>query len=187
MRAITPAAIHAGQRSDASRLSCIASRYDAARRRHDIRRFEIAVNDAQLVGGLKRSGYLARVVYGGRRRQGTVQNLAFNKLHHEVIGANVVQATDIRVIQRGDRSGFLLEAVAELVRADLDRNFAAQSRIARTIDFAHSAGADAGKKLIWTEKAAWPGGQHVTMIVSQGPSSLRQHAAVCVQGCVFYH
>jgi hypothetical protein len=25
------------------------------------------------------------------------------------------------------------------------------------------------------------------MIVSQGPSSLRQHAAVCVQGCVFYH
>src|SRR5581483_2821044 len=74
------------------------------------------------------------------------------------------------MIQRGNGSGFLLEAVAKLVRAELDRNFAAQSRIARTIDFAHSAGADAGKKLIWTERSAWASGQHVPTIVSQGAS-----------------
>ncbi len=74
------------------------------------------------------------------------------------------------MIQRGNGSGFLLEAVAKLVRAELDRNFAAQSRIARTIDFAHSAGADAGKKLIGTERSAWASGQHVTLIVSRRPS-----------------
>ena len=48
------------------------------------------------------------------------------------------------MIQRSDCADLTLEAVTELLRGNLDGDIAADARIARAIDFAHSARADRG-------------------------------------------
>ena len=46
------------------------------------------------------------------------------------------------MIQRGDRAGFALEALAELFGGDFDGDVAPEARVAGAIHFAHAAGAD---------------------------------------------
>jgi hypothetical protein len=80
------------------------------------------------------------------------ERLALDKLHHQEIdfafAADVVERADVRMIQRGDRAGFALETLAALRvrgkirRQNLDRNVAPEARVARSIDFAHTAGAE---------------------------------------------
>ena len=80
------------------------------------------------------------------------ERLAFHVLHDQVCGAillaDVVQAANVRMIQGGRGASFAFEAVAEVVLLgqlpphQLDGHGAAQSCIAGTIDFSHSAGAE---------------------------------------------
>src|SRR4029079_12444032 len=53
-------------------------------------------------------------------------------------GADVEEAADMRVIQRGDGPRLTLEAPIELLRGKLDRDLAAQARVQRPIDLAHA-------------------------------------------------
>ena len=41
---------------------------------------------------------------------------AFDELHDEVVGTDVVELADVRVIQCGDGAGFALEAFGEFAR-----------------------------------------------------------------------
>ena len=75
--------------------------------------------------------------------------------------ADVVQRTDVRVIQRGDGARFTVEALPELrigceLRGEnLDGDDAVEPRIAGPIDLAHAAGAKGGLNLVWAEPVSW--------------------------------
>ena len=62
------------------------------------------------------------------------------------------------MIQRGNGAGFPPEALNELLLRDLDGDSAAQSRVDRSIDFAHAALAELALDTIWPEEC--PGRQH---------------------------
>ncbi len=67
---------------------------------------------------------------------------------HALGRADVVDGGDVRMVQRRGRAGFLLEARQplgirrELLRQDLDRDLAAEPRVAGQPDLAHAAGAE---------------------------------------------
>ena len=78
----------------------------------------------------------------------TVQRSALHVLEHQIAGADIVDLANVRMIQRRNRPGLLLEA-ADAIRVggkrlgeDLDRHVTTKTRVARTIHFAHAAGAD---------------------------------------------
>jgi hypothetical protein len=80
------------------------------------------------------------------------EGVAFQILEDEIISVavapEIVQGTDIRMIERGDRSRLALEAFAQSRVArhacaeDLDGNNAIESRVHGAIDLAHSAGSE---------------------------------------------
>ena len=87
---------------------------------------------------------------------------ASGAIHHRSF-ADIVEHTDVRMVQSGDRTGLSIEALASphivghLRRQDLDGNCAAKPRIARRVHFAHSANADPSTKLIWPNPGAFEG------------------------------
>ena len=74
--------------------------------------------------------------------------------------ADVVNGADVWVVQGGDGSRFLLEALPRLrvgrerAREHLDGNRAIEARVARAIDLAHAAGPDWGDDLVRTKACA---------------------------------
>jgi hypothetical protein len=112
---------------------------------HDIRRLDVAVNDAagmchsqgfgNLPGNRDQCGY--REFLGGE----DVQSLSFNKLHGDIIRSaripvDLVNRDDIRVVERGSRLCLLGKAANPIVviRArgaeDLERDKTVETRIA---------------------------------------------------------
>lgn len=71
-----------------------------------------------------------------------------------------MERDDVRVIQRGDGTGFLPEAPEPIgvsshrCRQDLERHIAAHSRIRRAIHLAHPAGPEDPGDLVMRESAA---------------------------------
>ena len=127
---------------------------------------QIPVDDAVPVCRLKRVRDLDAEAEYLRERQRPAfdtrgQRLAFEQFEHEVLGvvlsADVVQAADVRVIERGDRLGLAREARAELRvtrqlrREHLHRDLAVQARIARLIHLAHASGTDQGEDFVGAE------------------------------------
>ena len=61
------------------------------------------------------------------------------------------------MVERGDRAGLLLEAAQarpgrrQARRQDLDRDLAAEARVAGAIDLAHAARAERGEDLVGAE------------------------------------
>ena len=47
------------------------------------------------------------------------ESFALHQLHHEVIGTDIVERADVRMIQCGDGARLALEACAELLSGDL--------------------------------------------------------------------
>ena len=102
----------------------------------DVARLEIAMDDALLVRGFERRRDLARDAQrlverkSGRRartlREQLGQRLAFDQLHHQVVGPDVVQRADVGMIQRRHRACFPLEALGEALGGDLDGHVAAE-------------------------------------------------------------
>src|SRR3954454_6376937 len=90
--------------------------------------------------------------------QAVGETLAFQKLHdHVVIAidlANVVECTDVWMRKAGDRTRLALEPLAQLsiVRYVAGNHFdghdAIEPRIARAINFTHSAGAGGRQNLV---------------------------------------
>src|SRR6185295_10230074 len=89
------------------------------------------------------------------------QRLALDQLHHEevrlALAADVIKHTYIRMVERGDRLRFALEARAhfrirrEVLREHLDSDFATQARVLRAIHFAHAARTEGRNDFVRTE------------------------------------
>ena len=68
---------------------------------------------------------------------------AWDELHHQVVGPDVVERADVRMVERGKRPRLALEARAEYrPLEDLDRDVATEPSVARAVDLAHPARAD---------------------------------------------
>ena len=82
---------------------------------------------------------LARVLYRFRVGERPLQRSPFHQLQYQIIGTDVVQRANVRMIQRGNRPRLAFEAVAELSLRDFDRDGAPQSRIVGSEYLAHSS------------------------------------------------
>ena len=87
-------------------------------------------------------------------RQRAVQGRAFQVLHHEVVGADVVQDADVRMIQRGDGPRFVLDALALPGHERLDRHSPAQAGVEGLVDLPHATGTQLGEDFIRAETGA---------------------------------
>jgi hypothetical protein len=135
----------------------------------DIRRFEIAMDDALLVRRFEGFCDLLRdgqrlVERDGAAPQPLRQVVALDKFHHEGLDAlGVLQPVDgcnVRMIERGEDFRFALEprdafrVSRERLGEDFDGDVAIEPRVARPIHFAHPASPDSGENLVRTEARA---------------------------------
>src|SRR5688572_20157907 len=88
-------------------------------------------------------------------RQGTAERRALQVFHDEVVGSDVVQDADMRMVQRRDRPRLLREAVAVTARERLDGDGPSEARIGRLVDLAHAPGAEERNDLVGSEAGAW--------------------------------
>ena len=89
------------------------------------------------------------------------EDLAFEQLHHQEVRvalvADVEERADVGVVERGDRLGLALEALAALLvlgeggGEDLDGDAAVEAGVLPPPDLAHSAGADRRRQLVGPE------------------------------------
>ncbi len=136
---------------------------DAGRRDHDVRRLEVAVNNPQGVRCGNGVGGFDRVAQRLMPWQQTllqyfVESCAFDILHDQVGKAvplaDIVQAANVWMVERGNGAGFALKpvmgigALREFRANHLDGNGSAQSSVAGTKHLAHSTFAKLGKDLI---------------------------------------
>ena len=112
------------------------------------------MNDAAPMGGLHGIEHLLRQGQRLGNGQRPLQRLALDVLHHEVVGPDVVQRANVRVIQLRDGSRFALEALAERAQVLLDCDDAIQASVAGFVDLAHAAGANGGEDLVRPESEA---------------------------------
>ena len=131
---------------------------------HDVLGFDVAVDEAGLVGvgqglaGLddELEGFLLGVAFA--LFELVVDGLAFHVFHDEIVEAvglaDVHRTDDVGVVELGGGLSFLVEAVDEfLVLAhalgeDLDGHDAVQGNLAGLEDRGHRAGAQLGKNLV---------------------------------------
>ena len=91
--------------------------------------------------GVQGVGDLHRQKDGLVRIQRAREPASFEVFHDEVALADVVQRADMRMIQRGNRAGLVVERRVVFVQP-LDRDRSSQARVLRLPDLAHAAGAD---------------------------------------------
>src|SRR5438270_45417 len=78
----------------------------------------------------------------------------FHVFHHQVVGADVEQMTDVGVIERGDGPGFRAEALRKLRAGALYGDLPVHAQVARPKHLAHSARANWREDLVRTELGA---------------------------------
>src|SRR5262249_35427223 len=105
----------------------------------DIAGLQIAMDDSFLMRRRQGIRDLIRIIQNGVNRQRTFRTLAFDKFHHEIIWTDIVERTDIRMIQRGYYAHLASESFAESLARDFNRYIAASARIVRSIDSAHAS------------------------------------------------
>src|SRR5262249_55563271 len=131
---------------------------DSGLAEQNIAGFDVPMDNAQAVSGFESFENLQPVARGVFHRQRTANRLAFDTLHYQVAVAvarsDVVQRANVRVVERGERLGLALEALAERAFDGLDGDGAIEARVARLVDLAHAALADGGKYLVWSEVVA---------------------------------
>ena len=123
-------------------------------RDHDVRRFEIPMDDARRVRLGQPVGDLHRVAEGLAEPEPfaadqAVERAARHVLHHDdipiALACDVVDGDDVRVLEGGGGLGFLLEAPAALRigdavgREELERDVAIEARVVGLEDNAHPA------------------------------------------------
>src|SRR5262245_14124771 len=108
----------------------------------DVGRLQVAVDDAPLMRRFQRFGDLPRDGQRFGQCDGTGQRRALDVLHHQIVGADVVQRADVGMIQCGHRAGFPLEALVELLGAKLHCDNAIEPGVAGFVHFPHSSRSD---------------------------------------------
>src|ERR1019366_455077 len=96
------------------------------------------MHDAFFVRSVERACDLLRDTDDLFWRHGTPRSVAFDQLHDEKIGADVVQMADVGMIERRHRARLALESFAELFFRELDRYVAIQACVACPVYLAHS-------------------------------------------------
>jgi len=117
----------------------------------DVGRLEVAMRDALPMRGVQSLQNLARIVYSLFPRQWTCQRHALDELHHEVVGADVMQRADMRMIERRHGTSFPFKPFAEVGFRHFQRHGAIQASIARLPDFTHATLAQRRDQGIGTE------------------------------------
>ena len=120
----------------------------------DVAGFQIAMHDALFVRGFQSVTYLRCDTQRLLKGVWTLGRLALDELHHQVVGADVVNLADVGMVQRRDGFGFALEAFAELRGGNFDGDVAIQPWIVRLPHFAHAALADRRKDFVGSEFVA---------------------------------
>jgi hypothetical protein len=157
---------------------------------HHVLGLQVAVDDARLVGAGQAVGDLHRKLedaLGGQRARGqdVAQGTAVHQLHGQegvaVLGADVVNVHDVRVVEGRGRTGFLLEAGAALVvlgelgGQDLEGDLPLQPRILGAVHLAHAPDAQGTQDLVGPEFRA--GGEgHGSL---QGAVTARTASTMC--------
>ena len=137
----------------------------------DVRRLQIAMDDALLVRGFERFGDLLRdrqrlVERDRALRDAVGERRPFDQLHHQrrravgsfqaVDGRDVADGSARRGLRasRWNRASRSASAATD-VRQDLDRDCALQVRVGGPIHLAHPAHADLGGDFVRAEASAW--------------------------------
>ena len=106
------------------------------------------------------NGDVERVVHLQLRRttEAGFEGFPFEKLEHQIVeravAADVVDGADVRIVQRRDGAGFLLEALARFgigrqrAGQDLDGHRAIQPGVTGAVNLAHAARADRRDDLV---------------------------------------
>ena len=68
-----------------------------------------------------------------------MERLPFDIFHYQIVSADVVQSTDVRVIEGSDGVRFPLKPLGKLSLAFFDRDDAIQTRILGLINVTHPA------------------------------------------------
>ncbi len=115
------------------------------------------MNDALCVRGFESSCDLQGEGNSSRWRHGPIfmfsrdDRTAVNKLHHDVVRADVINLADVGMVQRRNRSRFAFKTLGELCSTDLDCNQTIQACIFCPVHFAHAARTNSGFYSVWSE------------------------------------
>ena len=107
------------------------------------------------VGFLESARNLQRKPYRLVRWKWPTERLPLHVLQHQVVGSDIVDLADMRMVQCGDCARFLFEPVAMLSRQPLDGDDAVEPCVARLPDFAHPASAERSDDLVRAEVRTW--------------------------------
>ena len=131
------------------------------------------MQDAPRMRCLQRRRDLQCHVHGLRMRQRPARRLPFEVFQHEVIGADVIDLANMRVIQSGNRASFQLKTMSVFPVHALDGDDAIQPRVPRLPHLSHPARANAREDLIRTDAIS----------LRQGHDAL--HDSTARQGALF--
>src|SRR6266851_4497847 len=120
----------------------------------NVARFQIAMRDAFLMRGVERITNLHGVAERSIERKRTIERSPLDKLHDQIIWADVVNLADVGMIQRGDGFGFTLGALRELQRGNFNGHIAIQTRVFGAIHLTHAARANRREDLVGAESIA---------------------------------
>ena len=155
------------------------------RRDEDVRRLQVAMDDALLVGCAQPVRDLrAEVERAAQRqpspRQQPVERRAVEELGNDVgeaaLDADVEDRDDVGVVEGGRGPGLLLEpaqavgVVGHLGGQHLDRDLAIEALVVSAVDLAHPAGPEWRDDLVRAEARAW-GQRHGVIILGSGTST----------------
>src|SRR5580692_3394825 len=104
--------------------------------------------------GFERAGQLNCGLESQIERHRTLDFLAFDVLHDKVVGTDVVNLANVRMIQRCDGAGLAAKPLTEFFGRDFDGHNAAEARVVGFPYFAHSAGAYGGEDFVRAEFVA---------------------------------
>ena len=135
------------------------------------------MRDSGGVGGGESIGHLCGEVQGLALRKFSrgSQSLTVHQFADDEIFSPIINADDVGVVQSGNGSGFLLEALAargvasEIIGQDFDRDFTIEARVAGLVDLAHPARADGLEDFVRAKSCAWYKG-HVRGSTKFNPS-----------------
>ena len=126
----------------------------AGLRDQDIGGLQVAVDDSFAVRHVERFGDLDGDAQSFLDRPRAFDCRALDKRHHQVVGANVVEMADTRVVEGGYGAGLALKALRELALGEFNRYCAVEARVARLPDFSHASRAYRRENLIRPESVA---------------------------------
>ena len=121
----------------------------------DVAGLQVAVDDALFVRGVERVQDLPGQLERLSERHRSMQPLALDVLHDEVVGADVVERADMRMVHRRDGPSLTFKALTERAETRLDGDQPIEACVSRLPDLTHAASAKGGENLVRTEPRSW--------------------------------